>query len=197
MAAVVSRGSKHGKSKLSESDVTKIWEMLVDGMTYPEIGKRFGVDGSTIYSISRGKTWRHVPAPAGYKNPRQKLTARDIPEIWEMLTDGIMYREIGKRFGVSLPTICSISRGKTWRHVPAPAGYKNPRRKLTARDIPEILAMRADGVTYTAIGQVYNVTQATIGRIDNGVAWICVTGGVPISRPPTNADSTISEKIPI
>jgi biotin operon repressor len=60
------RGSAHGNSKLTESDVRVIKMLLA--RSYPpsqeSIGKAYGVPQTTISAIKRGITWRHVPTPS-------------------------------------------------------------------------------------------------------------------------------------
>jgi hypothetical protein len=51
------------------------------------------------------------------RNQYAKLTEDDIPEIWRRLVAGESQVEIGRDFGVSGQTICSIKGGKTWTHI--------------------------------------------------------------------------------
>ena len=55
------RGSKNGRSKLIETDVRKIKEILSKrNMTPKDIGKLFGVSEQAIRHIKNGDTWRNV-----------------------------------------------------------------------------------------------------------------------------------------
>ena len=54
------KGSKHGMSKLNESNILEIRKMLNNGLTVTEIGKQFGVGPNAIYNIKHGKKWSHV-----------------------------------------------------------------------------------------------------------------------------------------
>lgn len=54
------KGSKHGLSKLKESDIPKIRSMISEGIKHGEIGRKFGVSRSLISYISRGDRWAHV-----------------------------------------------------------------------------------------------------------------------------------------
>jgi hypothetical protein len=53
-------GEQHWNSKLTESDVSKIKQLLKGNMTTTGIGRQFGVTGSAIDQIKRGVTWRWV-----------------------------------------------------------------------------------------------------------------------------------------
>ena len=57
---VYMNGSALTQSKLAEADIPVIRKDLAEGMTYGEIGRRFGVTAGTIWFIAKGKTWTHV-----------------------------------------------------------------------------------------------------------------------------------------
>lgn len=55
------RGSKNGRSKLTETDVQKIKKILSkNSMTQKAIGQLFGISEQTIHHIKNGDTWRHI-----------------------------------------------------------------------------------------------------------------------------------------
>lgn len=54
------KGSKNGKSKLTDIRVMEIKHLLASGISQIQIAKRFHVDPSTICDINLGKTWRHI-----------------------------------------------------------------------------------------------------------------------------------------
>ncbi len=53
-------GEKHHAAKLTTEDVLEIRRGISIGITYREIGARFGISGPTIWAIKVGKTWRHI-----------------------------------------------------------------------------------------------------------------------------------------
>lgn len=53
-------GTNHGMSKLVETDIPIIRQMLKDKCTLMEIAEVFHVHFSTISNIKRGKIWTHV-----------------------------------------------------------------------------------------------------------------------------------------
>lgn len=55
------RGEKHGASKLTQAQVTRIRQLSKQGMTGNALARRFHVSPMTISILLRGKTWR----PAG------------------------------------------------------------------------------------------------------------------------------------
>tara|TARA_R110000851_G_scaffold47990_5_gene116333 strand:+ start:76 stop:537 length:462 start_codon:yes stop_codon:yes gene_type:complete len=56
----MNKGSKHGKSILTEEDVYIIKEKLAKGENHREIAKTYGVAKSTITSINQGLSWKHI-----------------------------------------------------------------------------------------------------------------------------------------
>lgn len=57
---LIKNGSELKNSKLVESDIPKIREMIKQGHTYSQIGKRFGISKTTVWQIKEGVTWTHV-----------------------------------------------------------------------------------------------------------------------------------------
>lgn len=53
-------GSRHGMSKLTESDIPAIRMMRQRGMTQTAIGHRFGVSRGCIRFVIQGRRWAHV-----------------------------------------------------------------------------------------------------------------------------------------
>lgn len=54
------RGESSGQSKLREVDIPRIRRMFYEGMAISKIAAEFGVSGSCIGGVLRGKTWGHV-----------------------------------------------------------------------------------------------------------------------------------------
>lgn len=55
------RGVHHGLSKLTDDAVKEIRRMLKSGLTKVSIAKTFNVSPVSIYDISIGRTWTHIP----------------------------------------------------------------------------------------------------------------------------------------
>ena len=54
-------GEKHGRSKLNESDVIQLRELVKSKtMTSYAAGKKFGINSKTVRDIASGKLWKHV-----------------------------------------------------------------------------------------------------------------------------------------
>jgi len=57
LGRIACRGEKHGRSKLSRNDVTRINHLLKTGETQESISRKFGVRQSAISKIKRGIRW--------------------------------------------------------------------------------------------------------------------------------------------
>lgn len=58
------RGSGHYIAKLTEADAREIRRAYASGATQHALALKYGVDQSAISCLVRGKTWKHVAAPA-------------------------------------------------------------------------------------------------------------------------------------
>lgn len=55
------KGDRHGNSKLKESQIPEIRELLFKKLlTQKQIGELYGVSGATLRDLRRGRTWNHV-----------------------------------------------------------------------------------------------------------------------------------------
>lgn len=52
-----------GNTKLKEQEVIEIKQLIVNGLSNPEIAKMYGVDKATIRQIRINKNWTHVAWP--------------------------------------------------------------------------------------------------------------------------------------
>ena len=53
----------------------------------------------------------------GEKNPKARLTARQVKAIWEQIKKGVSYVQISKRYPVSANCISRIGRAETWTSI--------------------------------------------------------------------------------
>jgi hypothetical protein len=56
----IPRGERSGMAKLTNVDIPLIFSLRSDGWSYPRIGRRFGVAGTTIHRVVKGLTWLHA-----------------------------------------------------------------------------------------------------------------------------------------
>jgi len=74
------------------------------------------IKAGTAYDNTRDRVVRNRQL-RGEQVPTAKLTASDVLKIHELLDQGVIHKEIGKRFGVVATTISNIRTGKIWRHL--------------------------------------------------------------------------------
>jgi len=117
--------------------------------------------------------------PRGENNPRAKLTAKDIPKIFELRSTGMPEAEIAKAFG--LKNVSPILLRKSWKHVPIPEEFlkynalkthrKNngqAHRRFSDDDIRLARKLFSDGFTVAQIcrqiGKSYSQTRKIVRR---------------------------------
>lgn len=54
------RGSRHGRARLTESDVLSIRDKLKNGSTLSSVAKLYGMNLASIFLIKHRKTWTHI-----------------------------------------------------------------------------------------------------------------------------------------
>jgi hypothetical protein len=127
------KGAIHPKAKLWEEDVKKILELRAAGVRRHLVAEQFNVSDVAIRLIEKGDNWRHLtglarsdhpafssPTSQGEGNARAKLTAADIPKIFEMSRAGLSQREIEKKFEVKQQAVSKVLLGLRWKHLNSP-----------------------------------------------------------------------------
>lgn len=56
-----------------------------------------------------------IPPLRGEESPSAKLTAKEAKQCLKLRQQGLTYRQIGKRYGVSPSTIMILCKGRTWK----------------------------------------------------------------------------------
>lgn len=54
------KGEKNGRSKLVNSDILEIKDLIKNGFTRYEIAKMYGVSWTAINFVHQNKTWKHI-----------------------------------------------------------------------------------------------------------------------------------------
>lgn len=68
---------------------------------------------------AKGRSHRWGGSRRGSNNPCAKLTEERVASLKVLLSSGLSYRVIAKRFGISGTTVCEIASGHLWSHVKA------------------------------------------------------------------------------
>ena len=59
------KGERHPMVKLNDQLVLELRKQRRDGMTYPDMAKRYRIPKLTLYDAVVGTTWRHLPGAIG------------------------------------------------------------------------------------------------------------------------------------
>lgn len=109
-------GEAHGRSKLTESQVAEIRELLTAGaLSQSQIAKRFGVCTQTVNLINVGHNWRHsAGAFKRCRGVRRKITFDQAEEMRAKYASGMYQREIAAEYGVSRSVVLRVVNGLTY-----------------------------------------------------------------------------------
>jgi hypothetical protein len=110
------KGALNGLAKLTEADVIYIRNST---STIKSLADKYGIDRTNVESILKGKTWQHVAmpeSPVEKSDGRAKLTAEQVLAIRN--ADALIsLGELSRQYGVGIPLICMIRKGRIWKHV--------------------------------------------------------------------------------
>lgn len=104
----------------------------------------------------------------GEKHFNAKLSAAQVEDIRQALTDGARGDELAARYGVSQATISHIRRGKKWSgpDLGRAARVWSRALVLTPDQVQEI---RSSPLSRRELAQRHNVSQTTISRVRRGI----------------------------
>ena len=130
------RGERNSRSKLTNVEVCELRELYRSGTSARELAQRFHIARETVYSIVRGKNWKHLkhePIYRGYargiKIVQAKLTDDHVREIRRRYRPQVYStRRLAQEFGVSQSTIHQIISYGRWKHVTERRAWKRPLR---------------------------------------------------------------------
>jgi IS30 family transposase len=175
------KGSKIGMSKLTEDQVTKIKELLLEGqLSFRQIAEMFGVTSGTIGVINKGKSWNHVNVSnstivSDRSKKNFKLDEEKVRRIKELINEGMSSTQISKQFGVSGSAISEIKNNKSWTHVKGVEGKISSRnvyaKKLSEKDVRLIKDLIKEGISLTEISEQFDVSVKTIFDIKTNKTW--------------------------
>jgi DNA invertase Pin-like site-specific DNA recombinase len=113
-------------AKIGPEDVLHIRKMAASGKYRSvEIANKFGIKGAQVCRIIKGERWAHLPGSIpdwdginyGEKSPTSKLNFENVKEIRKLRSDGMIYRNIAARFGISMTHARNICDRKKWKHI--------------------------------------------------------------------------------
>jgi len=115
------KGSRHGMSRITETDVIAIISRLMAGEDEASIAAVYGVGRTTVTRIRLGTTWEHVKRPEGFdaiQEPRRNpMTEQDAITALTRMEAGESPIALAKEYGTTKRAMYSLRRGATWPHM--------------------------------------------------------------------------------
>lgn len=121
-------GVRINTCKLTEDQVRQArMEYRDSDITVKDLAIRYGVSITAMSFLLRGKNWSSIPDniiararynQSGEKHPRVKLTALQVKQIRDDVSNGIRLGELATRYKVTAHTISDIALRKTWKDLP-------------------------------------------------------------------------------
>lgn len=160
-------------AKLTEADVVEMRRLRREtGLTYREIGERFGVTEGTASNAVTGRTWANVPGAvadsygssrSGEANPNASLTDEQVEKLRTETTHVGQVNGLAEELNVERSTVYNALTGKTYSQAPGVisfcasamgekcksrqgwlgyVGERHHKAKLTADDVREMRRLR-------------------------------------------------------
>lgn len=167
-------------AKFSQIEVTKIREMLKEGVTNIEIAQKFKCHTDTISKINIGKTYYDANIDYPIRKTIKRKTSFDNPNsISKEKYDQIIYllkesnksiAEISKEMEISVSECHRINQGKA--HFNSEYIYpirKSKKHRITSNEIKEVISLLKEGeFSITYIAQLFSCSRDTISDINLG-----------------------------
>lgn len=111
-------------SLLTDSTVFELRELAAKGLSYVDLGKRYGISAFHAGDIARGARWAHVGgtrtkrgASQGKENGKSKLTEVLVLEIRKRAAQGESVASIARSLPFAYTTISAVVLGISWKHI--------------------------------------------------------------------------------
>lgn len=101
-------------NKLTEKDVIKIRELLIQGKRTKEIALLFGVSHNTIQQIKQGKTWSRL-GELKIKGKASRLNIEDLNVLYKLFELKVKVKDIQKVLPYCIATIAK--QRKIWKQM--------------------------------------------------------------------------------
>lgn len=143
--------------KFSDKQEAEMAARYAAGESTPGLGAAFGVRASRISKILN----RLGVKPRSIGEAKRRFTDRQEAEICQRYLAGENTVQLGEAYKASDGTIGKILK----RNGVEPRSYRDGRAGLTAEQVAEVCARYLAGETTTQLGDIYGLTNATVGLI--------------------------------
>lgn len=119
------KGELNGSSRFSTEEITKCFDLLVEGLSNKNIEEITGIPSSTISDLRYGKKWNHIYVK--YKpflhgkvgNSKYKFTHMEqlaiIKSIIDCLKNGNSLKDLTKKWDITYEYLMSIRTKRIWK----------------------------------------------------------------------------------
>lgn len=179
------QGENSPSSKLSNSDVLTIKNLLSQDVSNSEIARRYGMTARNISSIRLGQTWASVgdiiPAHSGVRKgdqlPQAKLTSELATNIKQALADGAEIADVSSLFNVPRNTVAKIKRTDSWSHILPELNQHllaSVKRKITRSIAVQVTDLLKQKVSVKDVCGRLSLSKYTVEEINRGGSWRCI-----------------------
>jgi len=179
LSAEICKARSEARKIFSKDQILEIKQLLLNRVSQCKIAKKFNVVTSTIGRIKRNECYENIQLqntdlsllPKG----GCKFTDSQILEIKQLLSNGIIYSRIAKKFGVAQETIGLIKRDQIYANIQIPnvdlSLLSKYNRKFTKNQILKIRQMLNDGIFQKTIAKKFDVSLDTVSRIKRNESY--------------------------
>lgn len=170
------------KTKLTDKDMLKIQQKILNGVSMKEIATEFNVvPGTILYRIRNNPT--KLFSEEEIKEMRNTffvLTEKDVSVIRDRMLKGESVSSICKDYNVVISVLYDIKKGRIWKSVVSDEDVRKmnevmPIKKqkyLSEEFIIEIKPLLLDmDIKGVEIEREYNLTSGTVSKIRRGERW--------------------------
>lgn len=120
----------NGNQKITNEQVIEICQLLNDGVSVPDIAKKYNMTKASIYSLKNGKSHRKITElhlnesfVANFihhpkRNAKHRITSKEeVINVCKMLNDGVSRSDIASKLNISTSTVRGICNGDTHKEI--------------------------------------------------------------------------------
>lgn len=164
----ISKNYTFPSKRISEDDVIKVCELIMQNKTFEEISKITGISVSTISHISNRTSWTHITEK--YDFPNRKIMTPEkrelIIKVCELLRDGKSPKEVSEELKVSKPFVQHIASREQYTDISKDYIFNYCRFKVSDEVVHNICKdLESDKYTNKEIAKRNNVSTSFVKNI--------------------------------
>lgn len=112
-------------------------------------GNKLNNNIENLECVTNAENIRHAFRELGRRRTGEKLNEKIVLEMRQRRADGESFRVIAIDYDVTIPTVASVCKGRTWRHV---GGSITPNRDMASTP-QEVMARISDEDVHSAVAR--------------------------------------------